>query len=88
MTGETGTITCREFQAQLPELIGPGQKLAADPHLVQCPHCRRLLADLKSIAESARQPFPGVEPSEGLREQIESVIWIEGGSREPEEQLE
>jgi hypothetical protein len=85
MTKGASTLTCRQFQARLPEFIGSGENLAADPHLQHCPLCRALLTDLETIAEAARELFPVVEPPDDLWEHIESAIWSEGGSREPEE---
>jgi hypothetical protein len=39
-----------------------------------CELCRALLADLQTIAEAARQLFPGVEPPDTVWEHIESAI--------------
>ena len=54
MTGDPGKMSCAEFQAQLPELIGSGEDVPAHPHLQSCELCRALLADLETIAEAAR----------------------------------
>jgi predicted anti-sigma-YlaC factor YlaD len=86
MTKDDNTLTCDEFQALLPERIGSGENLAAHPHLQHCAQCRALLADLETIAEAARQLSPIAEPPDDLWEHIESAIWNEGGSREPEEE--
>jgi hypothetical protein len=88
MIEETNTMTCLEFQARLPELIGSGENLAADPHLLHCPLCRALLSDLETIAEAARELFPVVEPPDDLWEQIEIALWSEGAPREPEDAAE
>ena len=85
MTEETNTLTCQQFQARLPELIGSHENLATDPHLQNCPLCHALLSDLETIAEAARELFPVVEPPDELWEQIEFALWSEGGPREPEE---
>jgi hypothetical protein len=76
MTNETNKkLSCAEFQAQLPELIGSGDQVAAHhPHIQSCELCRALLADLETIAEAARQLFPAVEPPDELWHQIESAI--------------
>lgn len=73
-------LTCAEFQAQLPELIGSGEEITEHPHLQDCELCRALLADLETIAEAARQLFPTVEPPDKLWEQIESAIKQEDGA--------
>jgi len=74
MTGDPGKMSCAEFQAQLPELVGSGADAAAHPHLQSCARCRALLADLTTIAEAARQLFPSVEPPDKVWEYIESAI--------------
>lgn len=74
MTDDRNTISCAEFQAKLPELIGSGVDVSTDPHLQSCDLCRALLADLETIAEAARQLFPIVEPPDDLWEHIESAL--------------
>jgi len=74
MTHDPNNMSCAEFQALLPELIGSGADAAAHPHLQSCELCRALLADLETIAEAARQLLPIVEPPDELWEQIESAI--------------
>ena len=67
-------MSCEEFQAQMPELIGSGQDASAHPHVQSCDLCRALLTDLQTIAEAARQLFPVEDPPDRLWEQIESAI--------------
>jgi hypothetical protein len=74
MTGEADKMSCAEFQAYLPQLIGSGEDAAAHSHVQGCDRCRALLADLETIAEAARQLFPSVEPPDKVWEQIESAI--------------
>jgi hypothetical protein len=78
MTGDPGKLSCAEFQAQLPELIGSGEDVASHPHVLGCDRCRALLAELETIAEAARQLFPSVEPPDEVWTQIESAIQREG----------
>ena len=85
MTEEANPMTCQEFQAQLPEMIGSGESLAAHAHLQHCALCRALLADLETIAEAARLIFPIVEPPDTVWKQIESAIKKEKGVIEPDE---
>ena len=80
MTIDPNNMSCAEFQAQLPELIGTGENMSEHPHIETCELCRALLADLETIAEAARQLFPSVEPPEDLWAQIESAIKNEDGS--------
>jgi hypothetical protein len=74
MTKDTNILTCAQFQAQLPELIGSGGNIAAHPHIQGCDLCRALVADLETIAEAARQLFPVEDPPDELWEHIESAI--------------
>lgn len=67
-------LTCAEFQAQLPELIGSGEDISNHPHAQSCELCGSFLAELQTIAEAARQLFPVEEPSDKLWDQIESAI--------------
>lgn len=75
--GDPRTMSCEEFQALLPELIGSGADINLHPHIQSCELCRALLADLETIAEAARQLFPNVEPPDELWEKIESEIKAE-----------
>ncbi|MGD0730062.1 MAG: hypothetical protein ABR956_02280 [Terracidiphilus sp.] len=74
MTKDPSTLTCAEFQAQLPELIASGVRITDHPHMQSCELCSALLADLETIAEAARQLLPVVEPPDELWEHIESAI--------------
>ena len=67
-------MSCAEFQARMPELIGSGEDISTHPHVQNCALCRALLADLETIAEAARSLFPVVDPPEHLWEQIETAI--------------
>jgi hypothetical protein len=80
MMNQAKIMSCEQFQARLPELIGSGQKLDAHPHLQSCPRCSALLADLETIAEAARQLFPVAEPPDDLWLQIESALQQEEAS--------
>jgi len=74
MTDDPSNLPCEKFQALLPELIGTGEDISAHPHVQNCDLCRALLADLETIAEAARQLFPGVEPPDEVWKNIESAI--------------
>jgi hypothetical protein len=76
-------MTCSEFQAEMPELIGAGENLATHPHLQGCERCTELLADLESIAEAARQLFPVADPPDTLWAHIESAIKAGPEANEP-----
>ena len=74
MSDNLKSMSCAEFQAQLPELIGSGQNASNHPHIQNCELCRALLAELETIAEAARQLFPAVDPPDDLWNHIESAI--------------
>ena len=83
MTKISRIMSCEEFQSQLPELIGSGEKVADHEHIRNCDLCRALLADLETIAEAARSLLPVEEPPAKLWESIENAIKNEnGGSAE------
>jgi len=67
-------MSCAEFQQQMPELVGSGQKLSEHAHYQQCERCQALMRDLEAIAEAARQLLPPVDPPDQLWAQIESAI--------------
>ena len=48
------SLTCAEFQEQLPELIGSGADASSHPHVLKCDLCRAFLAELEAIAAAAR----------------------------------
>ncbi|MFP5277453.1 MAG: hypothetical protein ACLGPM_10070 [Acidobacteriota bacterium] len=77
-----GEMSCAEFQAHLPELIGSGQDMSNHPHLRECELCRALLADLQTIADAARQLFPQEEPPAEIWDKIESALKSEDGKEE------
>jgi len=86
MTSNSEKMSCAEFQAQLPELIGSGEDAKNHPHLKECELCQALLAELETIADAARQLFPGVEPPDEVWEHIESALKKdeEKGGNQPE----
>lgn len=83
MKEDPENMTCEEFQAQLPDLIGTGQNMSQHSHVQSCALCSALLADLETIAEAARQLFPVIDPPEHLWDQIESAIKEEEGNATP-----
>jgi hypothetical protein len=77
MNRDTGQMSCAEFQALLPDLVGSGDA-ANHPHLMSCELCRALLSDLETIAAAARQLLPIEEPPDRVWEHIEMTIRNEG----------
>jgi predicted anti-sigma-YlaC factor YlaD len=67
-------LSCEEFQARFPDLIGSGEEIANHPHLQSCKLCRDLFADLGAIAQAARQLFFVEDPPSSLWAHIKSAI--------------
>jgi hypothetical protein len=84
-TQDPNAMSCEEFQALLPELIGTGEDINQHPHIQSCDLCRAFLADLEAIAEAARQLFPIEEPPDDLWSQIDARIRRE--DPEPEKEV-
>ena len=74
MSQDPNKMSCQEFQAIMPEMIGAGENASEHPHVKSCALCRALLSDLETIAEAARQLFPVSDPPDHLWKQIESAI--------------
>ena len=75
-------MTCKEFHAIMPDLIGSGDNIHLHPHVQTCELCRALISDLETIRDAARELFPAVEPPDTLWSQIESAISKEEGAEE------
>ncbi|HEV2133752.1 MAG TPA: hypothetical protein VGR47_05765 [Terracidiphilus sp.] len=58
MTKKRVSMSCSEFQKQLPKMVSSGESAAAHPHVQVCERCRSLVAELEMIAEAARNLFP------------------------------
>jgi hypothetical protein len=84
MKGDANDLTCAEFQAHLPELIGTGEDISSHPHLQSCELCRELLSELETIAEAARQLFPVADPPDELWDHIVAAIQSDPESAETE----
>lgn len=72
--GDASKMTCEEFDALLPELIGTGEDINRHPHLQQCELHRAFVADLHAIAQAARQLFPNEEPADELWNRLDEAI--------------
>ena len=79
MTDNRNSMSCAEFQEQLPELIGSGADASAHPHVQSCKLCRAFLAELEAIAAAARELFPIEDPPDRVWDHIQSAIQEEEG---------
>jgi len=83
MTEELKDMDCAAFQAQLPELIGTGDKIGDHPHVQSCDLCRAFLEDLEAIAAAAREYFDAVaEPRDEVWLRIQAELEEEKKAKE------
>jgi len=76
-----GSMSCAEFQQQLPDLFAAGDNCIAEnsplhQHLETCVNCSALVNDLQYIAEQAALLLQPVEeePSDSVWEKIQESI--------------
>jgi hypothetical protein len=74
------TMTCAEFQDQLPELFESHSDLSAEEHLQSCENCAALVRDLQYIAQQAKLLLPIHDPSPGVWDKIDAAIQQEPSS--------
>ena len=86
----TRTLSCAEFQEQLPELFASGSEgIGKDPslqaHLDTCDNCSALVSDLQYIADQARKLLEPAEeePSDDVWASIENKLKSEHKDRGP-----
>ena len=68
------TMTCAEFQENLPELFEAHADLNAQEHLKSCENCAALVRDLEYIASQAKLLLPMRDPSPAVWENIQQAI--------------
>jgi hypothetical protein len=77
------SISCAEFQEQLPDLFASGNNgISEDPllvdHLKTCDNCSALVRDLQYIADQASLLLqPTLEPSENVWKKIQEGLETE-----------
>lgn len=76
--GKSRTMTCAEFQRELPLIIDSGGNAEQEEHLRSCPVCHNLVADLRYIAEQAKLLVPMRDPSPRVWDEIEERLKSEG----------
>ncbi len=71
----TRSVTCEEFQSQLPELVAAGHDFRNHEHLKTCDRCSELFAELEYIAGIARDLLlPVYEPDKAVWDKISASI--------------
>jgi hypothetical protein len=68
------SMTCAEFQEQLPELFESGTDLTQQEHLKSCEQCAALVRDLEYIAQQAKLLLPIHDPSPAVWENIQTSL--------------
>ena len=68
------SMTCTEFQDQLPELFESGAPLKEQDHLKTCEQCSALVSDLEYIAQQAKLLLPIHDPSPAVWENIQTSL--------------
>ena len=68
------SMTCTEFQDQLPELFESGADLKEQEHLKSCEQCSALVSDLEYIAQQAKLLLPIHDPSPVVWENIQTSL--------------
>jgi hypothetical protein len=82
-SGPPASMSCAEFQEQLPDLFASGTNgVPEDPalqaHLSTCDNCSALVRDLQYIADQARLLLePTHEPSDNVWSNIQSKLEAE-----------
>ncbi len=72
---------CAQFQAGMAELIGNGEDLQDNPHILTCERCTALVRELETIAEVARQLLPiEEEPGDDLWVKLQGKLAMESSS--------
>ena len=68
------SMSCDEFQQQLPELFESGRPLDSEEHLQTCEQCASLVRDLQYIASQAKLLLPLHDPSPAVWDKIEAKL--------------
>jgi hypothetical protein len=68
------SVSCAEFQEQLPELFESGTDLNQQDHLRTCEQCAALVRDLEYIAQQAKLLLPIHDPSPAVWDNIQTSL--------------
>ena len=77
-------MNCVELQQRLPQMMDGKPGTDEQAHLRSCPQCSELVADLRAIAEEARQLRAAEEPSPRVWHAIAIQLRQEGLVRPPQ----
>ena len=77
MTGKENSMSCAEFQKELPFMFESGGEIRHE-HLTTCADCSSLVQDLRYIADQAKLLLPMHDPSPRVWNNIESSLAKDG----------
>jgi hypothetical protein len=77
MTGKEGTMSCAEFQKELPYMFEVGGEVR-HAHLTDCEDCASLVQDLRYIADQAKLLLPMHDPSPRVWNNIQTSLTKDG----------
>ena len=77
MTGKEGTMSCAEFQKELPYMFEAGGEVR-HAHLTTCDDCSSLVQDLRYIADQAKLLLPMHDPSPRVWNNIQTSLSKDG----------
>jgi hypothetical protein len=77
------SISCEDFQDQLPELFESGADLSKQEHLQTCEQCAALVRDLEYIAQQAKLLLPIHDPSPAVWDNIQTTLSTQKNGSNP-----
>jgi ubiquitin len=75
------TVSCADFQDQLPDLFESGADLRQQEHLQTCAQCAALVRDLEYIAQQAKLLLPIHDPSPAVWDNIQTTLATQGNQK-------
>lgn len=77
------SVSCAEFQEQLPDLFESGANLSQQEHLQTCEQCSALVRDLEYIAQQAKLLLPIHDPSPAVWDNIQTTLATQKNGSNP-----
>ena len=68
------SVSCADFQDQLPDIFESGVALSEQEHLQTCEQCAALVRDLEYIAQQAKLLLPIHDPSPAVWDNIQTTL--------------
>jgi ubiquitin len=77
------SVSCADFQDQLPDLFESGADLSQQEHLQSCAQCSALVRDLEYIAQQAKLLLPIHDPSPAVWDNIQTTLSTQKNGSNP-----